>query len=100
MDPTLTWIQLLKRLQVSIGSMEPLEQRYPGEYRIHMEPLEQRYPGEYRDHEAKRLHRDPILTWIQLLKRFNGPHIHMDTVAQEAPWTLYSHGYSCSRDSS
>jgi hypothetical protein len=32
---------------------------------------------------------NPMLTWKQLLKRLNGPHIHMDTAAQEFPWTLY-----------
>ena len=40
---------------------------------------------------------NPMLTWKQLLKRLNGPHIHIDTAAQEFPWTLLSPGYSCVR---
>ena len=42
---------------------------------------------------------DPILTWIPLLKTRHGPYTHLDTVATEAPSTLYSPWYSCSRGS-
>ena len=42
---------------------------------------------------------DHILTWKQLLKRLYGHYTHMEKVAQEAPWILYSHGYSCVRGS-
>ena len=40
---------------------------------------------------------DPIFTWIQLRKSFHGHYTNMDTAAQEAPWTIYSHEYICVR---
>jgi hypothetical protein len=96
MDPILTWIPLFKRLHrihVNMGSIEPLQQLFPGEHRIHMEPLEQLYSSEYM------IHMEPLEQLIPLFKRLHGSYTYLDSVAQEALWSLYSPGYRCSRGS-